>query len=253
MSSPALSKVLLTVTALLMPVTSVLVPMDSFQSGPGEAVTPPGIFFAIWGLVIIGCWAVALLGWVRSASRIVDTVAWPLVIAQAGFSVWLVFAYLRTTHPTVGSICTVLTFVVILASLLVAIARLRTAEGQSLWLIAGTAALFAGWSSAAIWLNVITVLPDALANSTVVQTIGVAGAAITTLAVTVTLRPAWAYSGAVIWALIGIAISASRFGAWPPFVVAVAGIVIVGFVGVRSRRAVRHSVGDNSLRLRRSR
>lgn len=236
MPSRALARMLLTVTAVLMPVTSVLVPMDADQSGPGAAITPPGVFFSIWGLVILGSWAVAVLGWFRSAAPIVDAVAWPLVIAQTGFSVWLLFAHLRRTHPLVEAIGTVMTLGVILTSLLIAIAHLRTARGQFLWLIAGTVGLFAGWSSAAIWLNIVTVLPDAVGDSMIVQTLAVTGAAIATLAVIVKLRPAWTYAAAVIWALIGIAISAAHFGAWPPFAVALSGIVIVSVVTVRTRR-----------------
>lgn len=236
MFAPVLTKILLTVTALLMPAASLLIPVDTDPSGADAAIVPPGVFFAIWALVIIGSWAIALLGWTRSGAQTVDVVAWPLVIAQAGFSVWLLFAHLRATHPAVESIGTVLTFGVMLASLLVALARLRDAQGPYRWLIAGSTGLFAGWSSAAIWLNVVTVLPGGWGDSTVVQTLAVTGAAITTVAVIMRLRPAWTYAGAVIWALIGITISAARFGAWPPFAVALSGIVIVGVVAVRTNR-----------------
>lgn len=236
MPSRVLARVLLTVTAVLMPVASVLIPVDTDPSGADQAVVPPGAFFAIWGLVIIGSWAVAAVGWTRSGAPLVDAVAWPLGIAQAGFSVWLLFAHLRATHPAVEAIGTVLTFVVMLASLLVALARLRAVHAPFRTLVGGSTGLFAGWSSAAIWLNLVTVLPGALGDSAVVQSLAVAGAAITTVAVIMTLRPAWTYPGAVIWALIGIAISAARFGAWPPFAVALIGIVVVSIVAVRASR-----------------
>ena len=235
MPSRVLARVLLTVTAVLMPVASVLVPVDTDPSGADQAVVPPGVFFAIWGLVIIGSWAVAALAWTRTAG-IVDVVAWPLVIAQTGFSVWLLFARLRATHPAVESVGTVFTFGVMLASLLIALARLRAVQAPFRGLVAGSTGLFAGWSSAAIWLNVVTVLPRALGDSTLIQTLGVAGAAVTTVAVIARLRPAWTYAGAVIWALIGIAISAARFGAWPPLAAALIGVVIVGVVAVRTNR-----------------
>jgi len=234
MFAPELSKVLLTITALLMPAASLLSPVDTDPSGADVAIVPPGAFFAIWGLVIIGSWAIALLGWTRSGAQMVDVVAWPLVVAQAGFSVWLLFAHLRATHPAVQAIGTVLTFGVMLASLLVALARLRDAQGPYRWLIAGATGLFAGWSSAAIWLNVVTVLPGTLGDSTIVQAVAVAGAAVTALSVIRALRPVWTYAGAVIWALIGIVISSARFGAWPPFAVALIGIAIVGVVAVRT-------------------
>ena len=204
MRAPALQTILLTVSALLMPVASLLIPVGSFKSDPGQAVTPPGVFFSIWGLVIIGCSAVALLAWVHPDSETVRRVGWPLVVAQAGFSVWLVFAHVKDTYVVIGSIATVVIFGIILTSLLIALARLRTAPSAPFrWLVAGTVGLYAGWSSAAIWLNITTVLPAALADSQIVQTAGVAAAAIGVTAVILTLRPAPSYPGAAIWALVG--------------------------------------------------
>jgi len=241
-----LARILLTFTALAMPVTSISVPPSTFDTSPGQAITPPGIFFAIWGVIIVSCWAVAVVAWVKPESAVLRAAAWPLVVAQAGFSVWLVFAGLPRSAVIIGSIGTVATFAVIIASLLVAMARMRGTTGQWRWVIAGTVGMYAGWSSAAIWLNVITDLPESWANSPIVQTAGVAAAAAGVVAVIVLLRPSRSYAVAVIWALIGIASSAASFSAWAPFVVALVGIVIVIAVDVRSALVPRKEVATAS-------
>jgi len=241
-----LARILLTLTALAMPVTSISVPPSTFDTSPGQAITPPGIFFAIWGVIIVSCWAVAVVAWVKPESAVLRAAAWPLVIAQAGFSVWLVFAGLPRSAVVIGSIGTVATFAVIIASLLVAMARMRGTTGQWRWVIAGTVGLYAGWSSAAIWLNVVTCLPASLADSVAVQSFGVVAAAAGVVAVIVLLRPSRSYAVAVIWAFIGIASSAASFSAWTPFVLALVGIVIVIAVDVRSALVSRKEVATAS-------
>ena len=237
-----LARILLTLTALAMPVTSISVPPSTFDISPGQAVTPPGIFFTIWGVIIVSCWAVAVVAWVKPESAVLRAAEWPMVIAQAGFSVWLVFAGLPRSAVILGSIGTVATFAVILASLLVAMSRMRATTGPWRWVTAGTVGIYAGWSSAAIWLNIVTCLPASLADSVIVQTAGVAAAAASVVAVIVLLQPSRSYAVAVIWALIGIASSAASFSAWAPFVVALVGIVIVIAVDVRAALAARKAI-----------
>ena len=228
---------LLTVTAFLMPISSVLVSPSSFETGPGQAVTPPGIFFSIWGVVILGCLAISVLSWWRHETPIFRAAAWPLVVAQAGFSVWLLCAALETVSTALAGVATVAVFAVILASLVVAMSRLRGMTGSARWLVAGTVGIYAGWSSAAIWLNVVTCLPASLANSVVVQSLGIVGAAVTIVAIIVLLRPYVTYLIAVVWALAGIAISAAQFRVWLTFVLAALGIVVflAAWIGVQRR------------------
>lgn len=239
MKPPRLSLVLLTLTALLMPVASITVPVDSYESGPGQAVTPPGIFFSIWGLVIIGCLAVAMWGWIDSASPVLRAVAWPLVIAQAGYTVWLIFAGQQSAHPLLGSLGTVMTFAVILASLVVAMQRLGAAAGSRRWIVAVTIGIYAGWSSAAIWLNIVTDLPAAWADSPLAQSLAIAGAGATAVAIIIKVRPNPAYAAAVVWALVGISVAAAQAAAWAPFCVDVIGLVIVILAAVWTVRSSR--------------
>lgn len=215
-----LQRILLTITAVGMALSSVLVTFDA--DGPGEAITPPGVFFAIWGVVIALCMAVAAASWWRYNPMLVDRIGWGLIIAQLGFTVWLLVA---SAGSGVG---TVAVFAVILASLLVAMARLRSVTPGPGVRLAGTAiGLYAGWSSAAIWLNVVTTLPTRFAESTVIQSAGLVGVAVTAAAVLRLLSPAIAYPLAVAWAAIGIAASAFSHRAWPQLALAILALSVV--------------------------
>jgi hypothetical protein len=231
-----LARVFLSLTAVAMPASTVEVPSNSFETGPGQAITPPGAFFAIWGVVILGCLAMAIVSWWRYDSAVFRVVAWPLAVAQAGFCVWLICAGFRSTSVTAAAIGTIATFALILASLLVAMSRLRGVVGSPRWLVAGTVGLYAGWSSAAIWLNVVTCLPASLADSVIVQSLGIVGAALTVALIVVRFQPYPTYVVAVVWALAGIAISAASFQAWVPLVLAVLGICVVVVVWVARGR-----------------
>jgi hypothetical protein len=238
-----LARVFLSLTAIAMPASTVLVPSNSFETGPGQAITPPGAFFAIWGVVILGCLATAIVSWWRYDSAIFRVVAWPLVVAQAGFCVWLICAGLQSTSVTAAAIGTITTFALILASLLVAMSRLRGVVGSPRWLVAGTVGLYAGWSSAAIWLNVVTCLPASLADSVAVQSLGVVGAAVTIVAIIILLRPYVTYLIAVVWALVGVSLSAANFGVWIPFGLAVVGAIAalaVWVITAREKTSVAH-------------
>ncbi|MEI7781679.1 MAG: hypothetical protein WCJ18_07120, partial [Planctomycetota bacterium] len=102
--------------------------------------------------------------------------------------------------------------------------------------LAGTAVgLYAGWSSAAIWLNIVTTLPTRLAESTPVQCAGLVGAGFTAAAVLRLLHPAAAYPAAVAWGLIGVSVSAFGHRAWPQLVVAIVALLVVAVLSVTSR------------------
>lgn len=223
-----LQRILLTITAVGMALSSVLVKFDA--EGPGDAITPPGPFFAIWGLIIALCLAVAAVSWWRDNPALIDRIGWPLIAAQLGFTAWL---FVASAGSGVG---TVAVFGVIMTSLLVAMARIRTVPpGPGVRLAGAAIGLYAGWSSAAIWLNIVTELPTRFAESTVIQSAGLVGAAVTAAAVLRLLRPAIAYPVAVAWALIGVASSAFGHRGWPQFAVAIVALLIVAVLAVTPR------------------
>lgn len=135
-----------------------------------------------------------------------------------------------------SAVGTVAVFAVILAALLVAMARLRFAPpGPGVRLGGAAVGLYAGWSSAAIWLNIVTTLPTRLAESTLVQCAGLVGAGLTAAAVLSLLRPSTAYPAAVAWALVGVGVSALGHRAWPQFAVAIVALLVVAVLAVGSR------------------
>jgi hypothetical protein len=223
-------RILLTITAVGMVLSSTLVAFDA--SGPGASITPPGPFFAIWGLVIALCLAVAATAWWRPNSTLIDAIGWPLIVAQLGFTVWLFMASAGSAAGTVA------VFAMILAALLIAMARLRTVPaGPGRDLASAAVGLYAGWSSAAIWLNIVTTLPAPIADRTPVQVAGLVAAGVTAAAVIWFLRPSVTYPGAVAWGLIGIALAAAGDRAWPQMTVVVIDLVIVVALTLASHRA----------------
>lgn len=223
-------RILLTITAVGMVLSSTLVAFDA--SGPGESITPPGPFFAIWGLIIALCMAVAATSWWRTNPALIDAIGWPLIVAQLGFTVWL---FMASAGSALG---TVAVFAVILAALLIAMARLRTVpSGPGRDLAAAAVGMYAGWSSAAIWLNIVTTLPAPIADRTPVQAAGLVAAGLTAAAVIGFLRPSIAYPGAVAWGLIGIALAAAGHRAWPQMAVVIIDLLIVIAVTLAGRRA----------------
>jgi len=228
-----LQRMLLTVAAVGMAFSSVLVSFDA--DGPGDVITPPGPFFAIWGLIIALCLAVAAWAWWRPNPMLVARIGWALIVAQLGFTVWL---FVAAAGSGIG---TVAVFEVILASLMVAMARLRgVPPGPGVRLAGAAIGLYAGWSSAAIWLNIVTTLPTRFAESTSVQCAGLMGAAVTAAAVLRLLRPSAAYPAAVAWGLIGIGVSAFGHRAWPQLAVAIVALLVVAALAVAARTADRH-------------
>jgi len=217
---PAALRSLLTLTALGMPLSAILVAFDA--DGPGDAITPPSVFFGIWAVIIGLCLAVAGEAWLRPNPLLINRIGAPLTVAQLGFTVWL---FMAAAGSAIG---TVAVFAVILAALLVALARLRAVPpGPGTRLASAAIGLYAGWSSVAIWLIIVTTLPPHLAESPPIQAAGLAGAGLTAVAVLRLLRPSAAYPAAVAWGLIGVGLAAFGHRAWPQLTVAVVALLTV--------------------------
>jgi hypothetical protein len=133
---------------------------------PGEPpIVPAGYTFSIWGL--IEAFSVAFAIWAFFARRtnsgadreLIDRLTRPMLVVFAGFSVWLAAAELEPTWSTLA------VFVIMFLALLRALSELRRGQARLAdWsrlgrvLTYGTAGVYAGWSSIAIWLNVTTAL-----------------------------------------------------------------------------------------------
>jgi hypothetical protein len=155
----------------------------------------------VWSLIIAGCLAVAVLG-LAGVAGVVDAHArraGAAVVVQVLFVLWLVAA----TSSAVA--LTVPVFAAMLALALLALRRTLTAHdgGQVLqWLVRATLVIYAGWSTAAVFVNLATLVSGAGA-----RTDGVLGTAwqvaflvLAGVAALVILRPwsghSWAWSSA---------------------------------------------------------
>lgn len=164
------------------------------------AVQPAGYAFAIWGLIYLGLMGHAAFGLTARA----DHPDWqrprlPLIAALVLGSGWIALALFQ---PLVA------TGVILLMAAAAVLALLRARPAQDFWLLSAPLALFAGWLTAASAVSVGVMLAGygLLSNS---------AAALTMIAVALAVA-GWVqgqtprqplYSGAVIWALTGIAVA----------------------------------------------
>src|SRR3954452_13655831 len=153
---------LLLLTAVAQAVSPLVIPFDQ-GSQRDPVVVPPGPFFAIWGVIVLGCLAAA--AWGFPAAR-ADRAPWrrvqlPLSLAQVGFVVWLVVA----ARLPVLTLPVFVGMLVLLVPSLLAVLR-SAADRPTRVLLGGTLGLYTGWTAAAVWLNAATLLPGLQRDAT---------------------------------------------------------------------------------------
>ncbi|HYX94548.1 MAG TPA: hypothetical protein VE823_05740 [Geodermatophilus sp.] len=218
-------------------VQAVSPPLAGFDQGSGSdpVVVPPGPFFAIWGPIVLGCLTAALWGLPlrRATAEPWRRVQLPLSLAQVGFAVWLVAA---ARLP----VATLPVFVGMLVALVVCLRAVvaTPADRVTRVLLGGSVGLYTGWSSAAVWINAATLLPKGAASATAPLAALLAGAALTTAALTRAVHGQRPYVLAASWALLGALVSTAGAGAVPLAVVAAAGLAVVAATALvpRARR-----------------
>ncbi|MGY1706789.1 hypothetical protein ACI79C_19655 [Geodermatophilus sp. SYSU D00697] len=217
-------------TAVLQAVSPLVAGFDQ-GSGADPVVVPPGGFFAVWGVVVLGSVAAALWGLpLHRATRAPWTgVQVPVSVAQVGFVVWLLAA---ATTPA-------LTLPVFLGMLGVLTWSLWTvlhtpADRLTRVLLGGTLGVYTGWSAAAVWLNAATLLPG---DATAVWALLVAGAALTACAGARLFGGQWGFTLAAGWALLGVVVSTSGAGEPGLAALAAGGLAAVAVTALASRRS----------------
>jgi len=222
----------LLVTALTQALSSVLTSFTG-QVGTDPVVVPPGPFFAVWGLIIIGGLASALWGMPRPRATTAPyaRIQGPVALAQVGFTAWL----LAAVHAP-GWIVPV--FLVMLAALAWSLRAivLSSVDRITRVLLGTTVGLYTGWSAAAVWLNAATLLPAPAASDPVVLGLLLAGAVATLLAGVIGFRAQGGFVAAGMWALLGVTISTASAGAMGLSTVALMGLLLVVAAAVLVRR-----------------
>lgn len=200
-------------------------------SGADPVVVPPGPFFAVWGVVVLGSVAAALWGLPlpRATRGPWTAVQVPVSVVQVGFVVWLLAA---ATAPAL----TLPVFLVMLGVLTWSLwTVLRTpADRLTRILLGGTLGVYTGWSAAAVWLNAAALLPG---GATAAWALLVAGAALTACAGARLFGGQIGFTLAAGWALLGVVVSTSGAGETGLAALATAGLAAVAVTALASRKA----------------
>jgi hypothetical protein len=244
--APTTGRWLLLVTAIAQAWAPVVIDFDGSSSDP--PVVPAGYAFSIWSAIILGCLAVAAYGMPRRRAElgVYRAVHLPLSLVQVLFVAWLLAATSSTVWLTLPI------FVTMLALSAVALHRVLTVADRAKHgrvargLLVGTLGVYAGWSTAAVWVNAATLLTDAGLDAagavgTAWQSLVLAGATASAVLLLRRLQGSLPYVGAVGWALVGVVVNAAMAGMPGLVVAAVLGLSVVVVATVAARRSTRLS------------
>jgi hypothetical protein len=191
-------------------------------------VQPAGFAFAIWGPIYL--WLLAHAGWglfARADDAEWDRPRWPLFASLALGASWLAVAGQAPLVATV-QIWAMLVFALL--------ALFRISPDREPLLLAAPVALYAGWLTAAAFVALGLVLAGhGLVSEATAAALCLAGAVALGLAVQIRLSRAPLFGAALVWALIGVAVS--NAGRAPALaLLAVLGGVAVGLSALRAVR-----------------
>ncbi len=170
-------------------------------------VVPIEWAFAIWGVIFTGCIGFAILQLMPAnlADPLLREIGW---LAIAVFSLTVAWEYYVPQYdlgwPSVGLI------VATLICLLLIMARLEAAEPHStttFWLVAAPFQLFAGWISAAVFVNTSSTLRRGGSEQGTVASIAFIAAAAVLGGVVSIASGSMIYGAAISWALFGIVVA----------------------------------------------
>lgn len=231
---------------VLAPLLTALGPGESPGDGAGEEllITPVGWAFSIWGVIYTLAIIQAISALVHDEVRVSRRFQIDQILLYVAAALWIVMAALDSST---------LTFLALAVMLVVAVDGVLTlarcqVEPRRHRLITRTAfGLFAGWVSAAFFLNLATALEGwgvVEADDLGWQLVVVAVAALTLVALVLKTR-LLAYAVAGIWAFVGIVVAGATSGT---IGVVVAGSVAAVAVAVAAVVAVRASAHRDGAR-----
>lgn len=219
--------------AAVLEVAAPLVTLNGPGSSPGEGsgpdllITPVGWAFSIWGVIYALAVAQAIAVLVRGAGSVSRRLQIDLIALYLGGALWIVLAGLDSSLATAAAL---------LLMFIAAVDAVLTVARESItpsWLAVLTRAavgLYAGWVTAAFFLNVSTALADAgpvEADELPWQLIVLVVAIVTLVTLLVMTRGIPAYAAAGAWAMIGIAVTGRDDGTTEVVVVALAAAVVL--------------------------
>lgn len=211
-------------------------------SGPDLLITPVGWAFSIWGVIYTVAIAQAIAVLVRGAHSVSRRLQIDLVVLYFGGALWIVLAGLDSSLATAAAL---LVMFVAAVDAVLTVARESIAPGWLAVLTRASVGLYAGWVTAAFFLNASTAMVDAgavEADELPWQLVVLVVAAATLLTLLVKTGGILTYAAAGTWAMAGIAVTGSGNGTTEVVVIAlVAAVVLVAAtvaLGVMGRRRV---------------
>lgn len=199
--------------------------LAGFDQGDAQdpVIVPPGPFFAVWGVVVLGCLAVAVRGLAaeRADSATFRRLHVLLSLTQVGFALWLLLA-------AVAPVLTVPVFAAMLGLLALALRRAPAADGGDHRLVEVVLGVYAGWTAAAVWVNAATVTGSPSTGTLAALLVGaVVTAVVLVTAACRTTASRIAAGATATWALTGVTASTAAADATALAALAVTGIVAV--------------------------
>ena len=210
-------------------------------SGPELLITPAGWAFSIWGVIYALAIAQAVGVLAAGAEHTSRRLQVSQLVLYVGGAVWIAVAGVDSTLATAAVL------VVMAVAATVAVLTVATQGGPEWLRLLSRAAvgLYAGWVTAAVFLNVSTALAELgplSARDVGWQVVVLALAAVTLLVVTALTGGVVTYALAGAWAMLGIAVTAAGDGTTAVLVTAVVAgaalLVALATAAARARRAV---------------
>ena len=205
-------------------------------SGPELLITPVGWAFSIWGVIYTLALAQAVAVLVRGPGAVSRRLQVDLLVLYLGGTVWIVVAGLDSSLATATAL---LVMLVAAVDAVLTVSRLRLGPSWFAALTRSAVGLYAGWVTAAFFLNASTALVDqgVVEADTVGWQLGVlvlaAGAL---LGVLTASRGVPAYAVAGVWALLGIAVTGATGEHPSVLVLALVGAVAIAAAALVVRR-----------------
>lgn len=210
------------------PAVTILGPGASPGSGSGAEllITPAGWAFSIWGPIyaLAICQAVLALRAGHGGSRRLQV---SQLVLYLGAVAWIAMAGLDSS--TLAALALAVMFAAAVSAA-VDVARRHASTGSASLLTRTAVGLYAGWVTAAFFLNLATAtvaLDLAAAGSLVWQVVVLVAATASLAVVLVRTRGLVAYAVAGVWALVGIAVAGASDGTATVVTTAVVGMVVV--------------------------
>ncbi|MDC7121532.1 hypothetical protein OMK64_08285 [Cellulomonas fimi] len=228
-------------------------PLAGFDQGSTEdpVVVPPGPFFAVWGVVLLGCLTIAVRGLPerRATSPAYRRLHVPLSLTQVGFVAWLWAA-------AAAPVATVPIFAGMLGALAVALRRAPLTErpvagsvrGGDAW-VEAVLGVYAGWAAAAVWINAATLVDRPSSRALAALLVGAVATAVVLVVVVARSVVARCAAGATsAWALCGVVLSTGAADADALLAVAWAGLVGVVAATLIAARGARRAARPGAHR-----